>query len=98
MLTPEQAAQFEKLVNHLPVLQKMMDVNSHIKTLTPVASTGNNINMGGFNLTFQIDHVQDYNDLVRQMRDDKRFEKMIQTMTVDPLVGRSTLAKRKFYN
>jgi len=98
VLTPEQAAQFEKLVNHLPVLQKMMDVNSHIKTLTPVASTGNNINMGGFNLTFQIDHVQDYNDLVRQMRDDKRFEKMIQTMTVDPLVGRSTLAKRKFYN
>ena len=98
VLTPEQAAQFKKLVNHLPVLQKVMDVNSYARTLTPVSSAGNNIDMGGFNVTFQIDHVQDYNDLVRQMRDDKRFERMIQTMTVDPLVGKSTLAKKRFYN
>lgn len=43
-----------------------------------------------------IDNVQDYNDFVRQMQHDPQFEKMLQAMTVDRLVGGSSLKKYKF--
>lgn len=40
-----------------------------------------------------VDHVQDYNDLVKQMRNDRKFEKMIQIMVANPMRGRSTFEK-----
>ena len=42
-----------------------------------------------------VDHVQDYNDLLRQMRNDRKFEKLVQTLTLYPISGslRSTFAK-----
>ena len=98
VLTQEQAAQFKALVNHLPALQSMMDVGQQIRTMNHVTPSTGNIDVGGFNMTFQIDHVQDYNDLVRQMRNDKTFERMIKSITLDPLVGKSTLNKRQYYN
>ena len=98
VLTAEQARQFRSFANHLPALQSMMDVNNQIKALSPISPVAGNIDVGGFNMTFQIDHVQDYNDFVRQLRDDKTFERMIKTITLDPLVGKSSLSKRKYYN
>lgn len=44
----------------------------------------------------QIDHVQDYNDFVTQLQQDRKFEKMINAMTLDRLTGGSSLAKNKY--
>lgn len=46
-------------------------------------------------LNVNVDHVQDYNDLLRQMRNDPKFERLVQTLTLYPISGslRSTFAK-----
>lgn len=49
-----------------------------------------------YNVTIPIDHVLDYEDFMNQMRRDGRFEKLIQSMTVDRMVGGSRLAKNKY--
>ncbi len=51
---------------------------------------------GDVNFNIAIDKVQDYNDFVRQMQHDPQLEKMLQAMTVDRLVGGSSLKKYKF--
>ncbi len=61
--------------------------------LNPVPRAGD-AKFGDININ--IDHVEDYNDLVNKMRSDGRFEKMVQSMTVDRVAGRSCLAKNKF--
>ena len=43
-----------------------------------------------------IDHVEDYNDFVNQLKEDKQFEKMINAMTTDRLLGGSSFAKNKY--
>ena len=49
--------------------------------------------IGAVYITIPIDHVQDYNDMVRQMQSDPKFEKMISAMTLDRAVGGSKLRK-----
>lgn len=44
----------------------------------------------------EIDHVQDYNDFVTKLRDDGKFEKMIQSMTIGRINGGNILDKYKF--
>lgn len=58
------------------------------------ADTPKNIEMGGIHIN--IDHVQDYNDFVNQLRSDRKFEKFIQSMTVDRLAGKGSLGKNNF--
>lgn len=48
---------------------------------------------GDINISFQIDHVDDYNDLMDKIKNDHKFEKFIQSMTVDRLVGKGALEK-----
>lgn len=64
---------------------------------SPMA-TGSGTSIGDiiYQITIPIDHVQDYNDFMNQMRKDGKFEKMIQSMTVDRLVGGSKIAKNKY--
>ncbi len=37
-----------------------------------------------------------YNNVMNTARDDSKFEKMVQAMTVDIAVGKSSLAKNKY--
>lgn len=71
-----------------------------LKQLAKIDSTiparGTNIGDITYQVTIPIDHVQDYNDFMNQLRQDGRFEKMIQSMTVDRLVGGSKIAKNKY--
>lgn len=102
VLTPEQAKQFKLLAQNLDRLQGVTDIYRQYEALgapnTTATRTTGNVNVGGISVTIPVDHVQDYNDFVRQLRDDKTFERMIQSITIDPLVGGSTLAKKKYYN
>lgn len=51
---------------------------------------------GDINFEINIDHVEDYNDFVTKLQQDKQFERMIRSMTTDQLTGGSTLAKYKY--
>ena len=48
------------------------------------------------NITIPIEHVEDYNDFVNQLKNDKKFEKLVQSMSIDLVNGSSSLAKNKF--
>lgn len=50
---------------------------------------------GDFNITIPIEHIEDYNDFVNQLKNDKKFERMIQDITVNRLSGGSQLAKNR---
>ena len=59
--------------------------------------TGNtNIGNVTYETNIAIDRVQDYDDFVNQMRQDNKFEKMIQSMTVDRLSGGTQMSKNKY--
>lgn len=67
------------------------------KMSTPVSGKdATNIGDITYQVTIPIDHVQDYNDFMNQMRKDGKFEKMIRSMTVDQLSGGSKLSKNKY--
>lgn len=89
----QNAEQFNALVNAVSVGSSL--------GFTPGSS--NVINNGGdttitqdYNVTIEIDHVEDYDDLVSQMKHDGNFEKMIQSMTLGKLSGKGSLDKYKY--
>lgn len=97
VFTEDQYRQIDRLVDSLPMIHGLVDTDSMLKPLTRagmnVASGDTTINLGGI----QIERVSDYNDFVRQLRDDKNFERMIGSMTLDKLVGKSDLGKKRYY-
>ena len=98
VLTPEQAAQFKKLVQEIPQItyltqSNMSDRLANIQE-SPVVNQEVNVNIP--NVNSPIERVMDYKDFVNQLRDDKKFEKMIQSMTIDRALGKSEFAKRKY--
>lgn len=100
VLTTAEAAQFRKLVESLPALQGAVDITNGLKELSTVPSgiNGGGISVGDIMLNMPIDHVEDYDDLVRHMRDDKTFERMVKTIVLNPLSGKSSMAKKSYYN
>ena len=100
VLTEGQLGALSAVVNQAEWLNRGMDANGMLGTVwkSPIADSnyGTKIENVSFDMPIYIDHVEDYNDLVTKMRDDPKFEKMIQAMTVDQIVGRSKLAKYKF--
>lgn len=96
VFTERQYKQIEKLVNNVPGLQKLIDMNDLITSVG--ASSFNNgdtnvqVDVGGIN----IQHVENLDDFMYQVQRDGRFEKLIQSMTTDLVVGRQKLRKFKF--
>lgn len=74
----------------------IMDNIGHVNVPTGMKSA-TNIGDINYEVNIPIEHVSDYNDFMNQMKKDGRFEKMIQSMTVDRLVGGSKLSKNKFH-
>lgn len=46
-------------------------------------------------VVFSFPNVQNYNQLISEMQKDKSFEKLILSMTIDRIAGKSSLAKNK---
>ena len=46
-------------------------------------------------INIPIENVSDYNDFVRQLQKDSKFEKMVQTRVLEPIAGNSTIGKYK---
>lgn len=53
-----------------------------------------NVDVGG--VTIPINHANDINDLMRQIQHSKKFEEMIQSMTIGRIAGGSSLDKYKY--
>lgn len=98
VLTEAQYAQMSKLVDSMPQIQGLVDTASILKPIYDSDSIGKSIttiDVGG--ITIPIDHVEDYDDLVRHMRDDKEFERLIRSLSIDKLNGQSSLSKKRYY-
>lgn len=52
--------------------------------------------VGDINISIPIEHIDDYNDFVNQLKNDRQFEQMIQSITVGRLAGKSKLDKNKY--
>lgn len=62
----------------------------------PSASNVNNSIVQNFeNVVFSMPNVHGYNDLLREMQSDPKFEKLILSMTIDQIAGKSKLGKGK---
>lgn len=70
---------------------------SGLDDLSKYGSVGGNGFAGtiinGLSITIPIDHVQDYNDMIAQMQRDPKFDKLINTLTLDRVAGKSQLGK-----
>lgn len=79
-----------------PMFSGLTDISGKLASMSgAVGSVGTTY--GDFNITIPIDHVEDYNDFVTQLKNDPKFEQMIQAMTTDILGGGSSLAKYKYH-
>ena len=47
------------------------------------------------NVTFSMPNVHSYDETIKQMQKDKNFERLILSMTLDQISGKSSLAKGK---
>lgn len=104
VLNPVETQNFLALNNTLKALKTNGALDEMVRNLkltrfTPPSTAGlhnksYDAKFGDINIS--IDHVENYDDLVNKMRSDGRFEKMVQAMTVDRVVGRSSLAKNKY--
>lgn len=59
-------------------------------------ANGTSVGDISYNINIPIEHVQDYDDFVNQLKSDGKFEKMIQSMTVDRLTGGTKMSKNKY--
>lgn len=77
-------------------LSGITDMSKKIASIRDTSGINTGVNIGDTQIAIEIDHVADYNDFLRQLQKDKQFEKFIQSMTVDRLVGGMSLKKHKF--
>lgn len=90
-----------QLNNFNPIpLQGIEDMSKTLNKLKEISacqnsSNGNTVTFG--DTVINVGNVRDYDDFVRKLRDDRSFEKMIQAMTIDQAVGRSSFSKYKYF-
>lgn len=91
VLTPEQAVQFKKLLDFMPNLIDFSQAIDLAQTGAHQFAGKSGISMGDNNIevNIAIDHVDDYNDFVYKLQRDPKFEKMVQSMSIDRAVGRA---------
>lgn len=102
VLTPDQATNFSKLANNLHVMSRAMDTTVALEKLysrmgEPAGGESIGSVTNHFEFNMPIDHVDDYNDLMYKMQHDGKFEKFIQSMTTDRMMGKSKLEKYKYH-
>lgn len=59
------------------------------------SNVNNNVTQNFEKVIFSLPNVHSYNELLTQMANDKDFEKLILSMSIDRLAGKSSLAKNK---
>jgi hypothetical protein len=55
----------------------------------------NNYTQNIGNVVFDMENVKNYDEMLSMMQKDKNFERLLLSMTIDRVVGKSSLAKGK---
>ena len=92
VLNAADTANFIALRNAMRSNSYLGMINSGVSGIQAAMSGGTFIDSVGVNI--QIDHVEDYNDLLTQMQQDPKFEKLISAITADRYMGGNSLGKR----
>lgn len=96
-ITEPYVSDFGKLVNTAPQLQGLVDLSDYLASVRNNYGAANtSIGEIKYETNIEIDHVDNYNDLVEKMKNDSAFEKMIQTITIGRINNQASLAKRKY--
>jgi hypothetical protein len=65
-------------------------------TLPLLAKNAGATNIGDIHINIPIAHVDDYNDFITQVQNDKKFEQFIRSVSVDLVSGNNVLSKNKY--
>lgn len=76
--------------------QPFIDVSNHLNRLTTLTPTPNSNIKNDIQMNIALPNVTNYNEFVSQLQADKRFEKIIQQMTIGNALGKNELTKYKF--
>ena len=79
ILTPSQNAAFEKLMNNIDVLKPALAKNKPQVGTIDTSTT----NIGDINLELNLPNVKNYDELVREMQRDSKFETLIKNIVID---------------
>lgn len=93
VLSAEQLKLVKSIMQESPILSALSSRNVSFGTSFGGGAGG--VAIGELNVNIPIEHVQDYNDLVRQMQEDPKFEKLVSAMTLERANGGSRFAKNK---
>lgn len=83
-------------VGYAPAFSGLTDISGKLASVSGVVGNAGTT-FGDFNITIPIDHVENYEDIVTKLQKDRQFEDMILSMTVDRMMGKSSLAKHKYH-
>lgn len=93
VLSAEQLKLVKSIMQESPILSALSSRNVSFGTSFGGGTGG--VAIGELSVNIPIEHVQDYNDLVRQMQEDPKFEKLVSAMTLERANGGSRFAKNK---
>lgn len=98
ILTPVQNEAFETLVANLSKFDasQLYQTPTIPKLSNPVLNNIGTTNNNDIRMEIALPYVKNYDDFVNQLQKDKRFEKIVQSMTVDTISGRSSYSKMKW--
>lgn len=71
------------------------NLNLGVANVPNNSNVNNTYNQNLENVVFNLPNVQNYSELLSTMQKDKNFEKLILSMSIDRLAGKSSLAKNK---
>lgn len=83
--------------DYVQQLSGITDISKKIAAIRDGNGVNTGVTVGDIEINIPIEHVDDYNDFVSQLQKDKQFERFVQSMTVDRLVGGGSLKKNKYF-
>ena len=94
---PELMLNASDTANFLEAAKMMREMAGTTLSLStaPGFGSGGGMTIGQLQVNIPIDRVLDYNDLITQLRDDPKFERLVNAMTLDRAVGKSAFGKNR---
>lgn len=94
---PELMLNASDTANFLEAAKMMREMAGSSISIPSTSGFGNGggMTIGQLQVNIPIDRVLDYNDLISQLRDDPKFERLVNAMTLDRAVGKSAFWKNK---
>ena len=83
--------------DYVQQLSGITDISKKIAAIRDGNGVNTGVTVGDIEINIPIEHVDDYNDFVSKLQKDKQFERFVQSMTVDRLVGGGSLKKNKYF-